>query len=407
MMQRGSNLPLVADYNQVLVVDSIRRHSKLSRVELADQTGLSSQTVSNICRRLVEQGLIQESGRVTGALGKLRSVYQINPSSRCAIGLHIDPARTVVALVDLSGQVMDRESLVNPTTDNPAELIDAIVSHVRTLVDRHDWSRRRLSGLGVASPGPLGMDEGTVIGPPNLRGWTRVRLREQLEERLGMQVILEKDTVAAATGELWVDNLTSKNFAFIYLGAGAGAGIVLDGEVMHGASGNLGNFGHLSGDPDGPLCYCGGRGCLAVTVMPSVLVERGQNAGVLGALNIDSPVEVETAIAELCRKADEGLAAAKAIVDSAAQSFARAAANLTNMLDLDTIIFGGPNWRSFSPTFMQVVPPIIDKLHIFGSVHGVTVRGTALGEDAGPIGAASLVLASAVSAHPSRLVLPI
>lgn len=405
-MRRGSNLPRVGDYNQVLIVDLIRRQPGISRVELTTQTGLSNQTVSNICRRLTEEGLIRESGRVTGELGKRRTVYQINPDSRYAVGLHIDPARTVLALVDLAGQVVDRQSLVNPTTENPLDVIDAIVEHVRTLIAHNNVPAVKLSGLGVAAPGPIGMDAGTLIGPPNLPGWTIVRLRDELEERLGIRVLLEKDTVAAATGETWANNIPSNNFAFIYLGTGAGAGIVLGGEVMHGSSGNLGNFGHLSGDPYGPICYCGGRGCLAVTAMPLDLVRHAEHLGVIAGINPNDPLQVEAAIANMAAQADAGNTAALAIIEKAARSFGRAAANLANTLDLDTIVFGGPNWRSFSKIFMRIVPGIVSELHIFGSVHGVEICGTTLGEDAGPVGAASLVLANAVSAHPSHLFLP-
>ena len=81
--------------------------------------------------------------------------------------------------------------------------------------------------------------------------------------------------------------------------------------------------------------------------------------------------------------------------------------NLVNTLDLDVVVFGGPSWRHLAPTFLAVVPPVVTALHLFGRVHDVTVRGTALGEDVGPIGAASLVLAAAVSARHSPLVLPV
>jgi predicted NBD/HSP70 family sugar kinase len=405
-MQRGSNLPRVGDYNQVLIIDLIRRQPEVSRVELSDQTGLSGQTVANICRRLTEQGLIRESGRLTGELGKRRTVYRIVPHSRYAIGLHIDPARTVLALVDLDGRVVDRQSLVNPTTDDPSDVIDAIVESVRALIARNRVPHARLSGLGVASPGPIRMDAGAVIGPPNLRGWTVVRLRDDLEARLGLPVLLEKDTVAAATGEVWADNSFSSDFAFVYLGTGAGVGVVLGGEVMHGASGNLGNFGHLSGDPHGPICYCGGRGCLTVTAMPVDLVTRAHDLGLMPATDHTDPAAVEAALADLCTQADSGGREALEIVEGAARGFARAVANIVNTLDLDTIVFGGPNWRAFSATFMRIVPPMIDDLHLFSSVHGVAVRGTALGEDVGPLGAASLVLANAASARPSHLFLP-
>ena len=95
------------------------------------------------------------------------------------------------------------------------------------------------------------------------------------------------------------------------------------------------------------------------------------------------------------------------IIDRAARSFGRVAANLVNTLDLDLVVFGGPYWRHLEEAFLRVVPRMVADLHLFGRVHGVAVRGTALGEDVGPVGAASLVLAASVSARPSHLVLPV
>ncbi len=406
-VRRGSNLPRVGDHNRVLVVDLVRRNAGISRVEMSEQTGLTGQTISNICAHLTDQGLIREIGRASYGTGKWRTVYEVVPESRCAVGLHIDAARTVLALVDLAGQVVDRQSILTPATDDPRDAIDAITTEVRSIVARNAIPRPRLSGLGVASPGPINMGPGIVIAPPNLRGWTDVRLRDDLELGLGIPVQLEKDTVAVATGEVWAGRVPSDDFAFVYLGTGSGVGLVLGGEVMHGASGNLGNFGHLQGDPDGPICSCGGRGCLAVTAMPIHLVTAGRDAGLLEPFDPDDAATIERALAHLCRLADDGAAEARAIVEGAARGFARVAANLTNTLDLDTVVFGGPNWRYLAPTFMSIVPGMIAALHIFRDVHAVEVRGTSLGEDVGPIGAASLVLASAVSARPDHLFLPV
>jgi predicted NBD/HSP70 family sugar kinase len=302
--------------------------------------------------------------------------------------------------------VMDHTSFVTPATGDPAPVIDAIVGQVRELVDRNGVSGLRLSGLGVASPGPINRGSGAVLGPPNLRGWDVVGLRDELGGRLRVPVELEKDTVAAATGELWAGNLLSQDFAFVYLGTGAGAGVVLGGEVMHGASGNLGNFGHLGGDPDGPRCECGGRGCVASTAMPAHLVTQALESGLLTDIDVDDASSVEQGLAKLSGLAADGNAAAGDILDRAARSFARVVANLTNVLDLDTIVFGGPNWRYLSESFLRIVPGVVDELHLFRRLHGVEIRGTSLGEDVGPIGAASLVLAKSVSASASHLILP-
>ncbi|MBL7258816.1 ROK family transcriptional regulator [Paractinoplanes lichenicola] len=404
MERRGSNLPRVGDYNQLLVLDLVRRHGSISRVELSERTGLSGQTVSNICRRLVAAGLIEPAGRAEADTGARRTMFRIVARGQFSIGLHIDPARMTLVLLNLAGEVEERASLVTPSGDGPEDLLRAVVDAVAGLAARRSDIAPRLVGLGVSTPGPILAD--AVIGPPNLRGWGVVRLRAELESRTGLPVVLEKDTIAAATGELWVSGGSLNDFAVIYLGTGIGAGIVLGGEVVRGSSDNLGEIGHLSGDPDGPRCPCGGRGCIAITCAPVHLVTEAAGQGLLPPVPPDDHLGIETALARLCALADDGDPAALAIVEKSARGIGRIAANLANVLDLDTIILGGPNWPALSRTYLRVAPPIPASLLTVSDVHTVEVRGTTLNEDGGAIGAASLVMSSMVSARSERLLLP-
>src|SRR5699024_3610886 len=101
-----------------------------------------------------------------------------------------------------------------------------------------------------------------------------------LERRLHLKVVIEKDSTAAAIGEVWKTPHEAENLAFIYLGTGTAAGIVLDGEAIRGSGSavgsisHLGNLGHLTADPDGERCSCGGRGCVTLTCLPSVIVGK-------------------------------------------------------------------------------------------------------------------------------------
>lgn len=404
MERRGSNLPRVGDYNQLLVLDLVRRSSNISRVELSERTGLSGQTVSNICRRLVAAGLIEPAGRAEADTGARRTMFRVVPQGQYSVGLHIDPARMTLVLLNLAGEVEDRASLVTPKTHGPEDVLQAIVDAVADLVRRRGIPLGRVSGLGVSTPGPVMAD--SVVGPPNLRGWGVVRLRHELENRSGLPVVLEKDTIAAATGELWAGGGALSNFAFIYLGTGIGAGIVLDGEVLRGASDNLGEIGHLTGDPDGPRCSCGGRGCVAITCAPVDLVSEAVGAGTLPPVDLDDHLAVETALGRLCALADDGDETATAIIEKSARAIARAGGQLANVLDLDTVVLGGPNWSALSRTYLRVIPPITASLLTVRDVHTVDVRGTALGEDGGAIGAAALVMQSMASARSDHLLLP-
>ena len=104
-MGRGSNLSRLGDFNQTVVFDAIRRTpGGISRVELVAETGLTAQTVSNIVRRLLDQELIVETGRVQSAVrGKPRTLLRVEPSARFAVGVHVDPATLTYVLIDIEG----------------------------------------------------------------------------------------------------------------------------------------------------------------------------------------------------------------------------------------------------------------------------------------------------------------
>lgn len=407
LQRRGSNLPRVADYNQILVLDIIRRSQGISRVELVQVTGLTAQTVSNICRRLSDAELIHETGRVSGGTGAPRTIFEVNAAGLYTVGLHIDPARLTFVLLTLAGDIVRRLSIRTSDTPEPAAMLADIERRIRELIEQAGISFDRVAGLGVATPGPIDVAHGSVRDAPNLPGWEDVALRADLEERLGIPVIVEKDTTAAALGELWSSQHPPRNFAFIYLGTGVGAGIVLDGEVRRGASSNIGNIGHMSGDPNGPICPCGGRGCLSLTALPATIVGDAAAKGLVNSADLGDARAVEKAFADLCRAAAENPGGAEAeLVDRAARSYARVAGQLANALDLDTIVFGGPQWPAIMTAVLRIAPPMIAKIFLFRALHEVEVRGSSINDDVGAVGAASLAMWSTTFDAPTQLFLP-
>ncbi|WP_230208456.1 ROK family transcriptional regulator [Microlunatus sp. Gsoil 973] len=403
MLQRGSNLPRVGDYNEVLVMDLIRRHPGISRIELAERTGLSGQTVLNICRRLIGKNLINQIGQIRSGAGGRRLAYQVVPDGRYAIGVDIDPARTVLIAVNLAGEVIDRMPL---RMDDHSD-IDQIVAGIDRATRDHLSRGRRgtLSGLGVALPRAATARCDPADRQQTRAGWNADELRDSLRSRLRIPVRIGPDAVAAATAELWAGTIDSQNFAFIYLGASVGAGVALGGEILRGETDNLGRLDHLGGDPNGPVCACGGRGCIGAVAEPSHLVVRARDLGLLNGTDPDDPVSTAAGIVELGRLAEYGDSAAAEVLDYAARTYGRAAATLAGLLDLDTIVFGGPNWPPLEPAFRRIVPQTIEALVGAGAPE-VTMRSTTLGGEVGSIGAASLLLAETAGPFVAHLVLP-
>lgn len=411
--RRGTNLPRVAGYNQVLVLDLIRRFPGASRSDLVKRTGLTMQTLSNICHRLAASGLIRESGRVRSGMGAPRIVYEVSPTGRYSIGLHIDPARLSFELLDLAGDSVHNLTVPTPAAPGPSHFFDLIETQIDLLLEESGVARERIAAVGVATPGPLDVEHGSVVGPPQLPGWGTVRLRDELEQRLSLSVVVEKDSTAAAIGEIWRAPREAENLAFIYLGSGVSAGLVLEGRVLRGSGraagrlSHLGNIGHLTADPEGELCACGGRGCVSVSSLPSRIIEIAMERGAVPAgVDTGDARAVETVLATLSQKAEqEGDAAATAILENAARGFARVGMQLANLLDLDTIVFGGPQWPAFAAACLRIAPTMVNEQYIARSDHEVTVRGTAIGGHVGAVGAASLAMSETMFDAPAQLYL--
>ncbi|PRA79515.1 ROK family transcriptional regulator [Microbacterium sp. MYb66] len=397
----------MGDFNQSVILEAIRQSGEgLSRIELAAATGLSAQTVTNITRRLLEDGFIREAGRTINGPGKPRVTLRLNADSRFAVGVHLDPALMTFVLLDLSGEVVRRLSVRTPAKD-PRRIVEAMAATIDALIEESGVDRTRIAGVGVAAPGPLDAEKGTVIDPPKLLGWHRVPLRAVLAEATGLPVVLEKDTTSAAVGELWTRRGSAgDSFVFVYLGTGIGAAVARDGEAIPGSTRNMGEVGHIMVDPDGPPCSCGSRGCVEVVCTPQAIVEHAERVGVFqDDREVSDVAAVDERFSQLCERASHGEAPALAVLRQAAVHTSVLTAVLTNMLDVDRVVFGGPFWSRLSDVYLREIPALLERASATRAVRPLPVDGTVVGDDVGAVGAACVVLDSVLSPRASDLLL--
>lgn len=398
----------MGDFNLTVILDAIRRSpAGLSRVELAQIVGLSPQTISNISRRLLDQDLIYEAGKEGTGPGKPRTMLRLNSSGMYAVGVHLDPAVTTFVVLDLVGAVVKHSRIKTPAGTDPGAVIDTIAAEIRQLISDSGVDPARIAGLGIASPGPIDLEEGTVVDPPLLVGWDRVPLRDALAAATGLTTIVDKDVTSAAVAETWAGGPSGAgSFVFMYMGTGIGCGIVLNDEVVRGTSGNAGEIGHIIVDPDGAPCDCGMRGCVKSSCIPQVLVTRAVEAGVLdGPVGAVTGPALQDSFAALCAAAGAGDQRAQDIIDNSAVLVARAVSAVTNALDVDRVVFGGPFWTCLSERYLERIPDLVREGSATRKIHEIEVVGTGVGEDVGAIGAACLVLEHTLAPRSQRLLL--
>jgi predicted NBD/HSP70 family sugar kinase len=389
--RRGTNLPRMGDFNEAVVLDAIRRVPEgLSRVELARATGLSAQTVTNICRRLLTSGLAREAGTTSSGAGKPRRLLQLIPEARYAVGVHLDPAVVTFVVLDMLGRIVARTQRPTPEAADPDGTLVEMGQSINTLISESAVPRDRILGLGVAVPGPVDLASGLVIAPPELVGWGRVPLRDSLVEATRLPVLMDKDVIAAAVAERWAGAaINTGNFVFFYLGTGSGMGVVVDDVVLRGFSGNAGEVGGL-------YAAC----------TTDALVAEAIELGVLGPeFKPASPRDAEQSLLVLCRHAAAGDQIAGEIIDRWAVRVGRGVSAAATLVDSEMIVFGGPIWPHLAERFMAIVPGIVDSSPFVKKIHPTAVTTTGLGIDVGAIGAACLVLDQMLSVQPQSLLL--
>jgi glucokinase len=185
-----------------------------------------------------------------------------------------------VAAVDRSGKSYFRQMQQTPHAEQPNEIVRALINAIRECERQLAGLDGRIAAVSIAVPGTVNVAEGIVAKAPNLPCLDGFRLRDALQSKLNLPVILENDANAAALGEMWRG--AGKGYGTIIcvtLGTGVGGGIILDGKLWRGADGSAGEIGHIGVDPfAGVACPCGSQGCLEVYASATALVRLTREA---------------------------------------------------------------------------------------------------------------------------------
>ncbi|MFD8422353.1 ROK family protein [Streptomyces sp. NPDC059466] len=393
----GANLLALRSHNGALVLDLLRTAGTtgISRLELAERTGLTPQAVSKITARLRADGLAAEAGQLASTGGKPRTVLRLVPEAGHAVGLHLDRDELTAVLCDLAGAVVAERRVPLGLGAGAEAVVAGAAREVEALIEGAGVS---VLGVGVALPGPLDHARGVLHRVTGFPEWDGYPLRNVLAGRLGVPVVVDKDTNAAALG-LAVsgcapgrgpvlgrdggldgtpgdggqdgggdhgggdgaggdgsggDGAGGEAFAYLHLGTGLGAGLVFGGAVHRGARTGAGEFGHQVIQLDGPLCDCGNRGCVEALCLAAV----GRGA-----------------------------------VDEAARVLGAGAANLVGLLDIDLVLLGGRTVAAHQEAFVRGVGAVLGERARREGTDTVPVRIAPGGARGVAEGAAQLLLA--------------
>jgi len=179
---------------------------------------------------------------------------------RAILVADLRPAQTTVGVTDVNGNFLSQETM--PTTRDPAFTAEALAAKIRHLIQVH--SDRVFEGVGISIPGRFSDISRRIVFAPNL-GWPEFDIKGTIEDATGMRVEVENAANACVLAEVWFGHGEKvRDLVVVTVSEGVGTGVFANGQLIRGMNGMAGEFGHVSLDPNGPSCTCGGRGCWEV-----------------------------------------------------------------------------------------------------------------------------------------------
>jgi glucokinase len=309
--------------------------------------------------------------------------------SRPALAVDIGGTKLAAGLVEPAGRVLTWSQVPTPSGLDAGQLWRTLDALITGVLEGADITAAELAGCGCGCGGPMEWPSG-VVSPLNIPAWRGFPLRDKLTERLGgkIPVRVHNDAIALVAGEHWRGAGRGRdNVLGMVVSTGVGGGLVLDGRLVEGASGNAGHIGHVVVEPEtGPECTCGGRGCLEAIARGPALVAWAQAEGW-------RPDQSDATAKDLAGDGALGHPIGQAAMRRAGHALGVAIASATSLCDLEVVSVGGG--------LSQAGPLLFDPLEEALRVHArlaftqqVSVVPAALGQSAGLVGAAALIFAA-------------
>ncbi|QPK81804.1 ROK family transcriptional regulator [Schaalia sp. ZJ405] len=316
------------EVNSARVADAIRRYGRITQVELAAATGLSSATISNIVKQLVERGVATTENTIRS--GRRAQLVSLRTQSGLGIGIHIARRAMHIEIADSAYSVTARKILPLPEEHRIDTTLSRAAMLISELTEEIGADLSDVIGIGLCVPAPVDPVSQEISVPGFMRDWEDTDIRSLLMNRLERPVLVENDANAGAIGELRYGNLRGvDNGIYIRASYLCGAGMIVNGTLHRGPHGTAGEIGHIQVDPLGLICQCGNRGCLNTVVGANALVELLRVSR--GHLSLRDVIS-------LAKDGDPGCVH---LMTDAGAMIGQVAANIATWTDTQRIVVGG------------------------------------------------------------------
>ena len=375
---------LTLDVTSALFLKEIATSKNITRAHLSKLSGLTKTTVSGVVSYLSDSGLITESALSSDSTeysgtGRRPTVLTLSPSSPLICGMLVRRGSLSVTLSGLDGKIVSILEYPYESIDN-----DTVINMLTEMFFRlKSKTTRTVLGIGLACLGPLRLSERMILKPNNFYGIENLRIAEELEKRIDLPVIMQNDISAGAMAEyLYGNGREEKSFIYLHIMNGIGSGIILNGSLYSGASGNAGDIAHMTVNMFGGRCSCGGTGCLESYAN----IERLRAHVSLLSGRDTSSLTFKKLISDL----NAGDTVSRSALQEYTAALSVALSGMLHCLDISTVIFGYDGCENGNELLMLLEKNL--RLRMENSGQGtVNVKRSAFLSDAPLIGATAIV----------------
>lgn len=311
------------------------------------------------------------------------------------IGVDMGGTKILSAVVNASGNILATAKIPTQAKDDTSIVIDRISDCIKEAFKKSEVSEDTIRAIGIGAPGPLDPETGVVIFAPNL-GWKDVPLKKELEARIGIPTFVDNDVNVGTLGEhTYGAGRGVQNLVGIFVGTGIGGGIILNGELFHGASKTAGEIGHIIVQEGGPKCGCGNRGCLEALAsrtamtkqLRNAIMKKGKKSAITKFTDGDLQQIRSGTLAKALRSKDK---LTQNVFKKTTKYLGVGIGSIVNFLNPDMIVLGGGVVEALDKDFIKDIRKAAKKYALPDTLKGVQIVRAQLGDDAGVLGAAAL-----------------
>lgn len=326
------------DINRDVVLELIRTKQPISRADLSRLSGLQPSTISSIAEQLLHEKWISEGAAARRPRGRRPTLLSLNTDMVILVA-DVRPNQAIVAVVDLNGRFLSRETL--PLTKDPERGVENIIAVMKRMLLQHP--NKSFEGIGISLPGRVDPATQRLILAPNLP-WSSYDIKKAIEQKISLQVEMDNAANACLLSELWFGYMDGvRNAVLVTISEGVGTAIMANGQLITGKAGLAGEFGHICIDPNGPKCACGRVGCWELYASSRAAI----------ACYVDQvPDAPRPGIIDLLKLAEDGDKNAIKALTRQAVYLGKGLQMITSALSPEVILLTGglaSSWKHFGP----------------------------------------------------------